>query len=96
MRHHPCDRRLEIGGKPYTLRFSIRSLALIALRLDATGPQAIARIMSEPRLEIRLETARVLLSCFLLDAELSDVSQVDLVKAMTLMADMIEEAFRED
>jgi hypothetical protein len=96
MRHHPCDRRLEIGGKLYTLRFSLRSLALIALRLGANGPQAIARIMSEPRLEIRLETARVLLSCFLLNADLPNVTQTELAKAMTLMADMIEEAFHED
>lgn len=96
MKHHPSDRILEVGGEPFILRFSLRSLALISLRLGADGPQALAAIMSEPSLIVKIEKARTLLSCFLLRGDMPELSRTELVSAMSLMADMIEEAFRDE
>jgi hypothetical protein len=91
-----------LGGNPYSLRFTLAALFVLSRRLECPGPKALSRCLQSPDRSARLTTARVLLACLLSPEDLTPgeadsvafkASETELAEAMTVMADMIEEAF---
>lgn len=98
----PHARTVRLGGKSYSLRFTLAALAVLSRRLECPGPKALSRCLQSPDRSARLTTARVLLACLLspnhptpgeADSAALKASETELAEAMTVMADMIEEAF---
>ncbi len=91
---HPCDRFWVVGNYSYSLRFSMKTLALMARRLNAAGPLALASLLSEDAPDVRDANAHRIVSCFLEEGDVLDIAKPELTTAMFLIADMIEEAFQ--
>lgn len=98
----PHSRTVRLGGNPYSLRFTLAALFVLSRRLECPGPKALSRCLQSPDRSARLTTARVLLACLLSPEDLTPgeadsvafkASETELAEAMTVMADMIEEAF---
>ncbi|CAM3830057.1 hypothetical protein [Litorimonas haliclonae] len=99
----PHTRTVSLDGKPYSLRFTLAALAVLSRRLECPGPKALSRCLQSPDRPARLSTARVLLACLLspdflppgeADSVAFKASETELAEAMTVMAEMIEEAFK--
>lgn len=98
----PHSRAVQLGGRPYSLRFTLAALAVLSRRLECSGPKALSLCLQCPNRSERLSTARVLLACLLssdspcpeeADSVAFKASEEDLTEAMEVIADMIEEAF---
>lgn len=98
----PHARPIFLRGNPYSLRFTLAALAVLSRRLECAGPKALSHCLQSPDRSARLTTARVLLACLLspeflspgeADSVACKASITELGEAMTVMADMIEEAF---
>tara|TARA_R110002020_G_scaffold37750_2_gene113870 strand:+ start:144 stop:455 length:312 start_codon:yes stop_codon:yes gene_type:complete len=99
----PHFRTVQLGGKSYSLRFTLAALAVLSRRLECPGPKALSRCLQSPDRSVRLTTARVMLACLLSPEDLTPgeadsvsykASETELAEAMKVMADMIEEAFK--
>jgi|GEM_PF-6754471 len=101
----PHIRTVQLGGKLYPLRFTLAALAVLSRSLECSGPKALSHRLQSPDRPARLTTARVLLACLLspnsllspgeADSVASEASEIELAKAMTVMAGMFEEAFQD-
>lgn len=98
----PHSRTVCLDGKPYSLRFTLGALAVLSRRLECPGPKALSHCLQRPDRPAQINTARILLACLLspdflspgeADSVASKPSEAELAEAMTVMADMIEEAF---
>ncbi len=103
----PHSRSVRLGGQTYILRFTLAALAVLSRRLKCPGPKALSLCLQSPNRSARLTTARILLACLLSpntpfqekagrfrpEKLAAGANEAEIAKAMSVMAEMIEEAF---
>jgi len=90
---HSLDRYITLSGDIHTLRFSMGALAKMSSRLRANSPGELADCLRFADLRKQKETGLILLNSVLLEQEVSSVSDKELETVLSLIADMIVEAF---